>query len=113
MEMPAAGEEITVRAARPPVAASFRGDIAEVWRGDTQLGLLYQWSVHGSNGEWSGEAAKYRLHSVGGGEVEIRLFLTALRLTLIGKGHILGDPVPDGELHKTAIAIKGTGLEVA
>lgn len=102
--------------ARPPVSISVRGDIAEIWRGDTQLGLLYQWTVHGSKDDWKGEANKYRMHSTGGGEVELRLFLTApggAVLAMIGYGHILGAPVPDGEMHKTAVAIRGTRLEVA
>ena len=101
---------------RPNVTTSIRGDIAEVWRADKQLGLLYQWTIHGTNGDWNGEANKYRLHSVGGGEVELRLFLTApggAVLTILAAGHILGDPMPDGEIHKTAVALKGTRLEVA
>lgn len=102
--------------ARPVVTTSVRGDIAEVWRGETQLGLLYHWTLHGSNGDWKGEANKYRLHAVGGGEVELRLFLTApggAALTLMARGHILGDPVPDGEIHKESVGLRGTQLEVA
>lgn len=101
---------------KPAVTTSIRGDIAEVWRGDRQLGLLYQWTIHGSNGDWKGEANKYRLHSAGGGEVELRLFLTApggAVLTILAGGHILGDPVPDGEIHKEAVSLRGTRLEVA
>ena len=102
--------------AKPTVTTSVRGDIAEVWRGDVQLGLLYQWTIHGSNGEWTGEANKYRLQSAGGGEVELRLFLTApggAVLTIIAAGHILGDPMPDGEIHRASVALRGTRLEVA
>ena len=101
---------------KPNVTTSIRGDIAEVWRGDTQLGLLYQWTIHGTNGNWDGDANKYRLHSSGGGEVELRLFLTApggARLTVIAHGHLMGDQMPDGELHRESVKLRGTRLEVA
>lgn len=101
---------------KPNVTTSIRGDIAEVWRGDTKLGLLYQWTIHGTNGEWTGDALKYRLQSAGGGEVELRLFLTApggAALTILAHGHLVGDQAADGELHREAVSLRGTRLEVA
>lgn len=101
---------------KPNVTTSIRGDIAEVWRNGAQLGLLYQWTIHGTNGQWTGEANKYRLHAVGGGEVEMRLFLTApggAVLTVLAYGHLMGDPIPDGEIHRESVSLRGTRLEVA
>ena len=101
---------------RPPVGISVRGDIAEVWRGEEQLGLLYQWTIHGHQNQWDGDALKYRLTGGEGGEVELRLFLSApggAVLSLIAHGHLAGSFTADGELHKQAVRLKGTRLEVA
>lgn len=101
---------------RPPVGISVRGDIAEVWRGETQLGLLYQWTIHGHANSWDGDALKYRLTGGEGGEVELRLFLSApggAVLELKAFGHLAGSFTADGELHKQAVRLKGTRLEVA
>lgn len=101
---------------RPPVGISIRGDIAEIWRGEAKLGLVYQWSIHGHSSNWEGDALKYRLISQGGGEMEFRLFLSApggAVLQLTAFGHIAGDITADGELHKQAVKLKGTRLEVA
>lgn len=100
---------------RPPVGISVRGDIAEIWRGEEQLGLLYQWTIHGHANSWDGDALKYRLTDQGG-EVELRLFLSApggAVLQLTAYGHLAGSITADGELHKQAVRIKGTRLEVA
>lgn len=101
---------------RPPVGISIRGDIAEVWQDETQLGLLYQWTIHGSNNKWDGDALKYRLTGGESGEVELRLFLSApggAVLELKAYGHLASPFTADGELHKQAVRIKGTRLEVA
>ena len=107
--------EGTIRT-RPQVGVSIRGDIAEVWREDEQLGLLYQWTIHGHAHKWDGDVLKYRLTGGEGGEVEIRLFLSApggAVLTLKAYGHLASDFTADGELHKQAVRLKGTRLEVA
>lgn len=101
---------------RHSVGISIRGDIAEVWQGEEQLGLLYQWTVHGHNGKWDGDALKYRLTGGEGGEVELRLFLTApggAVLQLKAFGHLMGLLNADGELQKQPVRLKGTRLEVA
>ena len=101
---------------RPPVGISIRGDIAEVWRADEQLGLLYQWTIHGNNNKWDGDVLKYRLTGGEGGEVELRLFLSepgGAVLQLKAYGHLVGNLTADGELHKQAVRLKGTRLEVA
>lgn len=105
--------------ARPPtkpnVTNALRADIVEVWRGDTKLGQLYQVRVVGANGAWTGDALKYRLNANGGGEVELRIFLTAPwgRIDVLALGHLLGDQVADGELHASPVTLRGTRLEVA
>lgn len=101
---------------RRPTPYAGRGDIAEVWRGDRKIGVLYQWSAHGSAVDWEGDALKYRLSESGGGEVEIRLLHTSpsgTTLQLSAFGHIASAVEADGELHKQAVRIKGTRLEIA
>jgi len=103
------------KAAKPSVAISLRGDIAEVWSEGERIGLLYQWSVHGQAGKWTGDALKYRIEKQSVGEVELRLFLRSPggSIELIAYGQIADETVVDGELHKKAVRIKGTRLEVA
>lgn len=104
---------------RPATAPShtnkIRADIAEVWRGGSKIGLLYQVFINGANGAWSGDALKYRLDSAGGEEVELRFTLNAPGMVIhhVAAGHLVGDLVADGELHREGCALKGTRLEVA
>ena len=100
---------------RTPLGFSGRGDIAEVWREDKKLGLLYQWYVHGDGVQWEGDALKYRLDETGGGEVEFRFLLTApgIVLNMVAFGHLASEVTADGELHKQAVKLKGTRLAVA
>lgn len=100
---------------RPPVGVSLRGELAEVWRGETKIGLLYQITMHGAQGDWEGDAWKYRFEEEPAGEVEVRLFLGqgTVRLEIRAMGHIAGDVVADGELHRESLRLKGTEIAVA
>lgn len=102
-------------ATAPTHANKLRADIVEVWRGGLQIGLLYQVFLNGANGEWSGDALKYRLDSAGGEEVELRFTLNAPGVVIhhVAHGHLVGDAIADGLLHREGIALKGTRLEVA
>jgi hypothetical protein len=76
---------------------------------------VYQWTVHGTNGKWEGDALKYRLTGGEGGGVVFRLFIVApgVQMEINACGHLVGLLNADGELQKQPVKLKGTRIEVA
>lgn len=95
---------------------NLRGRDAKVYRDGAQIGVLFRWQLKGSSVDWEGSAERYAL-PVGypGGEADI-VFVLAFHgdpvMELRGRGHLLEPYVADSEVHREAIAIRGTHLEV-
>jgi hypothetical protein len=89
-----------------------RGDIAEVWQGDRQVGLLFRWALSGFDGKWDGAASKHRFESdFDGQEAEIRFQIENMPWELRGTGHVI-DAQLDGATHHETVLLKGTRLWV-
>lgn len=100
---------------RPPTDSKFAGHAAEVWQGEAQIGLLYEWSVQGRENNWAGEAARYCFQKSAVGEVSIRFFVRVGGdwMELRGRGHVMGKYAADGVTHRQPLKLKGTALAVA
>ncbi len=102
-------------AAPPPI--NLKGRDADIWLGESKIGVLFRWQVKGSREKWEGEAERYAL-PVGfpGGAVEFRFVLKFHGepvLELRGSGHLLEPFIADSQTHREKVCMKGTRLEVA
>jgi hypothetical protein len=100
------------RGSRQASGIKSEGDVAEVWQGGRQVGLLFRWKVNGFDGRWDGSAVKHRFDAgFDQGEVEFRFQLEGLPFELRGFGHVRGQ-ISDGATHHEPVDLKGTRLWV-
>lgn len=89
-----------------------RGDVVEVWQDGRKVGVLFDWRIHGTATEWSGEARKQSfVADFRGGEVEVRFLLTASSdhiFQIRGRCEITG--FTPGARSRTPVQLKGTRL---